>query len=120
VTKDPRVDAYLATLPAEQREMLQSLRARIARSVPRAEETISYGMPAFKLNKKFLVSFAGWKSHCSIYPLTDTVAKSHEDELEGYGRTKGSLHFTQKQPLPDAVLDDLIRERVASVEAGER
>jgi uncharacterized protein YdhG (YjbR/CyaY superfamily) len=119
VAKDPRVDAYLATLPAEQREMLQALRARIARSVPRAEETISYGMPAFKLNGKFLVSYAGWKKHGSIYPLTDTIAKAHERELEGYSRTKGSLHFTPKQPLPDAVLDDLIRERVVSIEAGE-
>ena len=120
MAKDARVDAYLATLPAEQREMLQSLRARIARSVPRAEETISYGMPAFKLKKKFLVSFAGWKNHCSIYPLTETVAKAHERELEGYGRTKGSLHFTREQPLPDAVLEDLLRERVASLETGDR
>jgi uncharacterized protein YdhG (YjbR/CyaY superfamily) len=120
VARDARVDAYLATRPAEQRDLLQALRARIARSVPDAEETISYGMPAFKLNKQFLVSFAGWKNHCSIYPLTETVAEAHAEELEGYGRTKGSLHFTRKQPLPDAVLDDLIRERVASVEAGER
>jgi uncharacterized protein YdhG (YjbR/CyaY superfamily) len=120
VAKDPRVDAYLATLSADQRETLQRLRAQVARMVPDAEETISYGMPAFKLNKQFLVSFAGWKNHCSIYPLTDTVAKAHEAELQGYGRTKGSLHFTREQPLPEVVLEDLLRERVASVEAAER
>jgi uncharacterized protein YdhG (YjbR/CyaY superfamily) len=115
---DARIDTYLATLPADQQEVLQRLRGQIARLVPDAVETISYGMPTFKREGRFLVSFAGWKSHCSIYPLTDTLLKAHSDTLKGYDRTKGSLHFTSEKPLPDAVLEDLLRERVAEMEGG--
>ena len=109
---DSPIDAYLATLPADQREVLQRLRAQTARLVPDAVETISYGMPAFKLHRRFLVSYAGWKAHCSIYPLTDAFLEAHADELKGYQRTNGSLHFTPDAPLPDALLERLILARV--------
>ena len=117
---DPRIDAYLASLPEDRRDLLQRLRAQIASVVPNAVETISYGMPAFKLGGRFLVSFAGWKAHCSIYPLTDAFLEAHSGELEGYERTKGSLHFTPEKPVPDAVMEDLIRARVADIEGGGR
>jgi uncharacterized protein YdhG (YjbR/CyaY superfamily) len=120
MAQDPRIDAYLATLPADQRELLQGLRAQIARLVPDAVELISYGMPAFKLNGRFMVSYAGWKAHCSIYPLTDSYLKAHADELKGYGRTKGSLHFTPETPVPEALMEELIRARVADLEGGGR
>ena len=86
------------------------MRQFIAHAVPDAEETISYGMPAFRRGGRFFLSFAGWKRHCSIYPLTDTFLAAHRSELEGYGRTKGSLHFTAARPLPDALVEDLVRD----------
>ena len=110
---DPRVDAYLAALPPAQRELLQHLRTVVARVVPDAEETISYGMPAFRRGGRFFVSYAGWKRHCSIYPLTDEFLAKHRAELDGYGRTKGSLHFTPERPLPDHLLEALVRAEVA-------
>ena len=113
---DSRVDAYFATLPADEQEALQRLRAQIARQVPDAVETISYGMPAFKLHGRGLVWFAAWKAHCSVYPLTDAFLKAHTDELKGYRRTKGSLHFTPQAPLPEALVEDLVRERIADIE----
>jgi uncharacterized protein YdhG (YjbR/CyaY superfamily) len=116
VTKDSSIDAYLATLPADQRTVLERLRSRVAHLVPNAAETISYGMPAFTLNGHFLVSFAGWKSHCSIYPLTESFMAAHGDAVKGYGRTKGSLHFTPEKPLPDAVVDALVNARLADLE----
>jgi uncharacterized protein YdhG (YjbR/CyaY superfamily) len=112
------VDEYFAALPAEQRELLQGVRERIASLVPSATETISYGMPAFRLDGRFLVSYACWKQHCSVYPLTDSFMATHAAEIDGFERTKGSLHFTPRQPLPQAVLDDLIRARVADLDAG--
>jgi uncharacterized protein YdhG (YjbR/CyaY superfamily) len=113
------VDAYLATLPPAQRDALQRVREAIARVVPDAVETISYGMPAFKLDGRFLVSFAGWKAHCSIYPLTDTFAEAHAAELKGYQRTKGSLHFTPEAPLPESLVKGLLLARRADLEGGE-
>ena len=120
VIPDPRVDAYLAGLPADQRDLLQGLRARLAGLAPDATETISYGMPALKLGGRFLVSYAGWKAHCSLYPLTDSFMVSHATEIDGFDRTKGSIHFTSTHPLPDDLLDALIRARIADLEAGGR
>ena len=115
---DPRIDAYLGSLPEDQRTALQTLRSQIARAAPDAVETISYGMPTFKLGRHFLVSFAGWKAHCSLYPLTDSFLAEHAAELEGYDRTKGSIHFTPERPLPPAIVEGLVRARVADVEGG--
>jgi uncharacterized protein YdhG (YjbR/CyaY superfamily) len=119
VAHDLPIDAYLATLPPDQREALQRLRAQIARLVPDAVETISYGMPAFKLHGHALLWFAAWKAHCSIYPLTDRFLEAHADALKGYRRTRGSLHFTTEAPLPEALVERLVRERLAGLEGDE-
>ena len=117
---DPRVDAYLAGLPASQRDLLQALRDRVKSLAPQAEETISYAMPAFKLGNRFMVSYAGWKGHCSIYPIHDELLDRYGDALRENARTKGSLHFSAAHPLPDGLLDELVRSRVATLEAGGR
>jgi len=117
---DPRVEAYLAALPPAQRELLEHLRAVIARVVPDAEETISYGMPAFRRDGRFFLSYAGWKRHCSIYPLTNEFLAKHRAELAGYGRTRGSLHFTPERPLPDRLIEELALAEVARAEGRNR
>jgi uncharacterized protein YdhG (YjbR/CyaY superfamily) len=114
---DPRIDEYLAALPTDQQDALQRLRAQIGRAAPEAVETISYGMPTFKLGRHFLVSFAGWKEHCSLYPLTDTFLAAHGHELDGYERTKGSVHFTPARPLSDRTVDELVKARIRDLEA---
>jgi uncharacterized protein YdhG (YjbR/CyaY superfamily) len=106
------IDAYLAKLPSEQRDALEHVRAVVRRLVPEAVETISYGIPTFKLNGRSLLWFAGWKAHCSLYPLTDTFLADHHDELAAYRRTKGSLHFTSAMPLPDPLVDAMVRARL--------
>jgi uncharacterized protein YdhG (YjbR/CyaY superfamily) len=113
VSADPRVEAYLDRLPPAQQDALRHLRAVVARVVPDAEETISYDMPAFRRDGRFFLSYAGWKRHCSIYPLTDEFLALHREVLEGYGRTKGSLHFTPERPLPDPLIEDLVRHLLA-------
>ena len=112
MARDPKVDAYLDALPPDQCALLQHVREVIRRVIPDAEEAISYGMPAFKREGRFFVSYAGWKAHCSIYPLTAAFQAEHAAELEGYGRTKGSLHFTPERPLPDHLLEALVRDEV--------
>jgi uncharacterized protein YdhG (YjbR/CyaY superfamily) len=120
VTRDPRVDAYLATLPADQRALLERVSGQIRTVMPDAEETISYAMPSFRQGNRFVVSYAGWKQHCSIYPLTDSFLAAHGDEVKGYSRTKGSLHFTPDKPLPDGIVEELVRARLAELGQGER
>ena len=116
---DPRVQAYLDHLPADQRALLEHVREVVGRVAVDAEEAISYGMPAFERDGKFFLSYAGWKRHCSIYPLTDAFLAAHPAELEGYGRTKGSLHFTPERPLPDLLLEDLVRDLLARTDASK-
>jgi uncharacterized protein YdhG (YjbR/CyaY superfamily) len=111
------VDAYVASRPAEQRKALERLRRQVSRLVPDAIETISYGMPTFKLGDRALLWYAGWKAHCSIYPLTDSFSASHADALKGYRRTRGSLHFTPENPLPEPLLEELVKARLADLKA---
>lgn len=118
MTTDPRVDAYLAALPAGQRDLLEQLRQRVAALAPKAIETIAYAMPAFRLDDHFLVSYAGWKRHCTLYPVGDDLLAKYADQLRGYGRSKSSLHFTSAQPLPDGLVEDVVIARVAAIEAG--
>ena len=111
------VDAYFGALPPDQRAVLESMRARIRRLLPTAEEAMSYGMPAFKVGGKSVVWLAGWKRHCTIYPLTDAFLAAHADELRSFDQTRGSVHFTPEAPLPDRLVDALVRERLAEVDS---
>jgi uncharacterized protein YdhG (YjbR/CyaY superfamily) len=120
MTTDPRVDTYLEGLPGDQREVLQALRGRVAALVPDAVETIAYAMPAFRLHDHFLLSYAGWKRHCTVYPVGDDLLERYADRLVGYGRSKSSLHFTRAQPLPDGLLEDIVRARVATIQGDAR
>ena len=115
---DPRVDAYIAGRPAEQHAPLQRLRDDVARLAPDAEETISYGMPAFKLDGRFLLSYAGWKAHCTVYPINDALLARHAEAIRGYRSTKGGLHFSAARPLPPELVEDLVRGRVEDVRRG--
>jgi uncharacterized protein YdhG (YjbR/CyaY superfamily) len=113
-----QVNPYLAPLSSDdQRVALEHLRAEVHRLVPEVTEAISYGLPTFKLRGRSLFAFGGWKEHCSIYPMSGSFLEANADALKGYDRTKGSLHFTPEAPLPDALLADLVRRRVAELEA---
>lgn len=117
---DPRVDAYLAALPAEQQAALQHVRDLIGGLLPDGSETISYGMPTFKSEGQLVMSFAGWKDHCALYPLTGSFLDVHAELIAGFDRTKGSVHFTAAKPLPDAVIEELVATRLADLRAGRR
>ena len=111
------MDEYFQMVTQDQRELLGSVRAQINKQVPEIEETISYNMPTFKLRGKPLIHIAAWKKHCSFYPITDAVLEAYSDELADFKHTKGSLHFTTKQPIPAGALEAMIQDRVADHEA---
>jgi uncharacterized protein YdhG (YjbR/CyaY superfamily) len=112
------MDAYLARLPADQREALEHLRDQIIGLVPDAEQAMSYGMPTIKVGGKALLLFAGWKAHCAIYGLSGAFIAEHADELKGYERTKGSLHFTPATPFPPTLVEKMVRARLVELESG--
>jgi uncharacterized protein YdhG (YjbR/CyaY superfamily) len=112
------VDDYIAKQPQPQRATLERLRDQIRRLLPESEEVISYGFPAFKQGGKAVVWIAGWKAHCSIYPLTDAFLAEHAAELTGYESGKETLRFPADAPPPEALVDAMVRSRVADIEAG--
>lgn len=109
------VDAYLEAQSPEFREALETLRAQIKAAAPKAEETISYGMPAYKY-KGPLVYFGAFKKHCSFFPGSATILANQKD-LKGFTVAKGTIQFTPEKPLPAALVKRIVKERIRENEA---
>jgi uncharacterized protein YdhG (YjbR/CyaY superfamily) len=92
------------------------LRRTILEIVPEAEEGISYGIPAFRLQGQVIAGFAAFKSHLSYLPFSGSVLGQLADELEGYARTKSSLHFPADRALPKGLVKKLIAVRLADAD----
>jgi uncharacterized protein YdhG (YjbR/CyaY superfamily) len=109
------IDEYLDALDEQKRATLQELRQTILAIIPNAEECISYGMPAFRLEGKVIAGFAAFKNHLSYLPHSGSVIPALSDELAGYKSTAGSLHFPIDRPLPKALVGKLIATRLKDV-----
>jgi uncharacterized protein YdhG (YjbR/CyaY superfamily) len=107
------VDAYLAGVEEPKRGTLEALRRSILGVVPDAEECISYGMPAFRVNGKVVAGFAAFKNHLAYLPHSGEVLTAVGDRLEGYESTSGSLHFPIDEPLPDDLVRSLVEAKLA-------
>jgi uncharacterized protein YdhG (YjbR/CyaY superfamily) len=111
----PDIDSYLADLDEPKRSTLEQLRRDIVAVLPDAEECISYGMPAFKVQGKTVAGFAAFKDHLSYLPHSGSVLAALEPDLAGYEHTKGSLHFPIDQALPPSLVNKLITTRLAQL-----
>ena len=103
-------DDYLAAVTEDKRGALQKLRKAIKRAAPKAEECISYQVPAFRLNGKFLVAYGAATNHCAFYP--GSTVKGLKDELKSYDTSKGTIRFSANKPLPSALVRKLVRLRI--------
>lgn len=112
------IDEYLAHVEEPKRTTLQTLRETIARIVPEAEQCISYGMPAFRMNGKVVAGFAAFKNHLAYLPHSGSVFGELREELQGYESTSGSLHFPIDEPLPESLVRKLIEVRLRQLSAG--
>ena len=97
--KPETVDAYIEDFPEDVQALLQQVRSVIKAQAPEAVESISYGMPAYKMNGKPLVYFAGFKNHLGFY-ATPTGHEAFASELAPYKQGKGSVQFPLNQPIP--------------------
>ena len=107
------IDDYLAEVSADKRTALEKLRKMIRSIVPKAEECISYGMPAFRLDGAVVAGFQATKKGCSYYPFSGTTLQTLAAELRDYDKTKSALHFRPDEPLPATLVRKLIKARVA-------
>jgi uncharacterized protein YdhG (YjbR/CyaY superfamily) len=99
------------------RGILGRVRNAIRKAVPRAEETISYKMPTYKLDGDRLLYFAGWKQHYSLYPATERVVAAFQDELAPYEIDKGTIRFPLSQPVPVKLIGRIAAFRAKEVAA---
>ena len=110
-TKTKTFDGFLAGLSADKRAALEKLRKTIRAAVPKAEECISYGIPAFRLNGKFLVGLGAGADHCSFYP--GSALDAYKQELKRYETSRGTIRFQPSKPLPAALVRRLLKARIA-------
>jgi uncharacterized protein YdhG (YjbR/CyaY superfamily) len=109
------VDDYLAGLADGPRAALERVRNLALAEVPEAEQGRSYGMPALKYRGRPLIGFVAAKDHLSVFPFSPTVVDAVRADLTGYSLSKGTIRFTVGTPIPDPVLRELVRLRVAEI-----
>jgi len=112
------VDEYIASQPDTVRPILGQVRSAIRKALPRAEEVISYQIPAYKLHGAVVIYFAGWKQHYSLYPAGDFLVAAFKDELAPYKISKGTIRFPLSEPVPVKLIAQIVKFRAQ--EAADR
>jgi uncharacterized protein YdhG (YjbR/CyaY superfamily) len=122
VAKPTTVEDYLAALPDDRRAVMETLRRTIKAAAPEATESIAYLMPAMRSHGgQFLVSYAAYKKHYSLFPASDAVIEAGGEELKPYLAGKGTIQFPADKPLPTALVTKIVKVRVAeNAERGKR
>jgi uncharacterized protein YdhG (YjbR/CyaY superfamily) len=112
------VEDYLAALPHDRRAVVEELRRTINAAAPEATETIAYGMPALRSHGgQFLVSYAAYKRHYSLFPASGAVVEALGEQLTPYLAGKGTIQFPADRRIPVAVVTKVVRVRVAENKA---
>lgn len=112
--KTDSINSYIETFPENVQEILQELREIIKKTAPNSEESISYGMPAFKLNGKPLVYFGGFKNHVGFYALP-SGNEVFQKELSNYKTGKGSIQFPLEKEMPWKLIEKIVKFRMEEI-----
>jgi uncharacterized protein YdhG (YjbR/CyaY superfamily) len=116
------VEAYIARQPPKAQAVLRRVRRIIRKVLPKAEERISYQIPCYKVDGKYVVYFAGWKEHWSLYPVTDPVREKLAPQLGGYQLSEGTVRIPLADPVPTRLVERIVRElaRAAAARQGAK
>lgn len=104
------VEEYIASFPASTQKLLKQLRKTIRAAAPKAEESISYMMPAYKYLGP-LVYFGGYAKHIGFYPGTGGVDAFFK-EIKNYPFSKGTIQFPLEKPLPLDLITQIVKFRL--------
>jgi uncharacterized protein YdhG (YjbR/CyaY superfamily) len=112
------VDAYIEALPADRRVGVETLRKTIRAAASEASESIAYAMPAFRTRDgQFLVSYAAFKKHFSLFPASAAVVEALGDPIRPYLAGKGTIQFPAGSPIPTGLVSKVVAARIAEIEA---
>ena len=103
------IDEYLTTQPEAVQASLRRVRRAIRKAMPGADEAISYQIPTYKLHGAYVIYFAGWKKHYSLYPATRNLVVAFKQELAPYEVTKGTIRFPLSQPVPVRLIERIAK-----------
>jgi uncharacterized protein YdhG (YjbR/CyaY superfamily) len=106
------IDDYLASLEEPKRGTLSSLRRSILKVIPEAEQCISYGLPAFRVQGKVVAGFGAFKNHLSYLPHSGSVFPELGTEVANYKTSTGALQFSVDEPLPEGLVQKLVTIRL--------
>lgn len=109
--KPNNIDEYITGFPKTTQKILNQVRATIKKAAPAAQEKISYGIPTFTLNDCYLIYFAGFKNHVSLYP----APRSNEifkKELSAYKGGKGTVQFPLDKPMPLHLITRIVKFKI--------
>ena len=109
IAKD--MDDYISGVPKDVQALLQQVRNIIKKAAPGVEERISYGIPTFNLSNRYLIYFAGFKNHISVYPAP-RESKEFKEKLSKYKGGKGTVQFPLDKPLPIGLITDIVKFRM--------
>jgi len=112
------VDAYIGAQPEAVQPVLERVRAAIRKAIPKADEVISYSIPAYRLDGRVTIYFAGWKRHYSLYPATRKLVAAFRQELAPYEvNDKGTIRFPLDAPVPVKLIARIARFRAKEMSA---
>jgi uncharacterized protein YdhG (YjbR/CyaY superfamily) len=114
------VDDYIASQPEHVQNVLRRVRSAVRKALPRAEEVISYQLPAYKLRGGAVPYFAGWKQHYSLYPVTGETVRAFKDDLAGYKVNKGTVRFPLSERVPVRLIVRIAKFRAKEVAEREQ
>jgi uncharacterized protein YdhG (YjbR/CyaY superfamily) len=117
-TSKATVVSYIAAQPKERRAALERVRRIIRKTIPGAEEGISYGIPTYRLDGRVVIYFAGWKEHYSLYPVTADVVAALGDRLEAFEIKKSTIRFPFSESVPATLIAGIVKFRAR--ESGKR
>lgn len=106
------IDEYLAGVGIGQRVALEALRRTIRSAAPKAEEFISYGIPAYRFNG-MLVGFGATAKHCALYTMSGSTVEAFREELSDFDTSEGTIRFQPSAPIPSALVRKLVWARIA-------
>ena len=110
-----RVRKYFAKLPPKTRAKLKQIRTAIKTVAPRAQEAFSYQIPAFRLEGRIFIWYAGFTGHCSLFPMGGAIRKAFRKPLAKYETSKGTVRFPLDAPLPTGLIKRLVKARVGEL-----
>jgi uncharacterized protein YdhG (YjbR/CyaY superfamily) len=112
------VDEFVASLPGPDRKAMERVVEVVGTARPDAEQSTSYGMPAFRVEGKPLIGFTSNKNHLSLHPFSPAVVDAVAADLDGFSFSKGTIRFTAGRPPPDRVIERIVELRGAEIVGG--